>query len=57
MIEATRDSLYITEANTPMIYLRYMRKTVTAFQFRFRAEAERCKRRASGRVRHSRRVP
>jgi len=26
MIEATRDSLYITEANTPMIYLRYMPK-------------------------------
>ncbi len=26
MIEATRDSLYITEANTPMIFLRYMPK-------------------------------
>ena len=24
MIEATKDSLYITEANTPMIFLRYM---------------------------------
>ncbi|MDP2247120.1 MAG: hypothetical protein Q8J65_03240, partial [Nitrosomonadales bacterium] len=24
MVEATKDSLYITEANTPMIFLRYM---------------------------------
>jgi len=24
MVEATKDSLYISEANTPMIFLRYM---------------------------------
>ncbi len=24
MIEATKDSLYISEANTPMIFLRYL---------------------------------
>jgi len=24
MVEATRDSLYITEANTPMIFFRYL---------------------------------
>jgi len=24
MVEATKDSLYITEANTPMIFLRYI---------------------------------